>query len=271
MPELPEVETTRRGIEPFVLDKTVERVVVREPRLRWPVPDDLALSLENRRVTGLRRRSKYLLLDTARGSAIVHLGMSGSLRVVTARTAPRRHDHVDIVMRGGAAIRFHDPRRFGCLLWTADDPLAHPLLKSLGPEPFSAGFSGEYLHRRSRGRTLAVKNFIMDTRVVAGVGNIYACEALAGARIHPLRAAGRVSLARYRLLAARIRDTLNRSIRLGGTTLRDFVDPNGEPGYFEQTLLVYGRGGEPCRACGASIRHVVSGQRSSFYCGRCQR
>ncbi len=271
MPELPEVETTRRGIAPFLLGDRVERVEVREPRLRWPVPADLDQCLAGTEMLSLDRRGKYLLARNVRGTLIAHLGMSGSLRVLTRPEPPSPHDHVDILMAGGTVIRYRDPRRFGCLLWTGGDPFDHPLLRDLGPEPLSDGFDGAYLHRCSRGRRAPVKGFVMDARVVVGVGNIYASEALSMAGIHPLRAAGRVSRQRYDVLAGAIRDTLERSIRLGGTTLRDFVNPAGEPGYFEQTLRVYGRAGQPCRTCGAPLRQVVVGQRSTFYCASCQR
>lgn len=271
MPELPEVETTRRGIAPYLLGDRVERVVVRESRLRWPVPVDLDHCLAGTQVASLDRRGKYILARNDRGCLIAHLGMSGSLRVLTRPERPAAHDHVDIVMSKGAIIRYRDPRRFGCLLWTRDDPHDHPLLRGLGPEPLSDDFDGGYLHRMSRGRRAPVKGFIMDARVVVGVGNIYASEALSVAGIHPLRAAGRVSLRRFERLALAIRETLARSIRLGGTTLRDFVNPSGEPGYFEQTLRVYGRAGQPCRACKAPLRQVVVGQRSTFYCPSCQR
>ncbi|KAA3634738.1 MAG: bifunctional DNA-formamidopyrimidine glycosylase/DNA-(apurinic or apyrimidinic site) lyase [Proteobacteria bacterium] len=271
MPELPEVETTRRGIEPYLADRRIVGVVVRERRLRWPVPAGLERVLRGARVDLLERRGKYILARTSRGSLIVHLGMSGSLRVLTERAPPAPHDHIDIQLPDGVVIRYHDPRRFGCFLWTAEDPLDHPLLRNLGPEPFSDEFGGDYLYRTSRGRRASVKSFIMDARIVVGVGNIYASESLAMAGVHPLRAAGRVSRQRYATLADAIRRTLARSIELGGTTLRDFVNPGGAPGYFEQSLRVYGRAGKPCRVCASPLRQVVVGQRSTFYCPRCQR
>jgi len=270
MPELPEVETTCRGIEPFLLGHRVIRVVVRDARLRWPVPDTLNDQLSGQTIERLWRRSKYILAACAGGTLIIHLGMSGSLRVLKKAEPPGKHDHIDIETSAGAIIRYRDPRRFGCFLWTDCDPFDHPLLKSLGPEPLTPAFDGDYLYRMSRGRKAPVKSFIMDAKVVVGVGNIYASESLARSGIHPRRAAGRVGLARYRELASQIRYTLERSIRLGGTTLRDFVTPGGSPGYFEQTLVVYGREGEPCRTCGEAIRQEVIGQRSSFYCARCQ-
>ncbi len=271
MPELPEVETTRRGIEPFVINRRIERLVVRESRLRWPVPQDLPDLVSGRLVRSLDRRSKYLLAGVENGCLIVHLGMSGSLRVITSGDPPGPHDHIDIVMQSGTIIRYRDPRRFGCFVWTSGDVGQHKLLRNLGPEPLGPEFDGDYLFYLSRRRKMPVKNFIMDSRIVVGVGNIYASESLAHAGIHPTRAAGRISRIRYDLLADVIKKTLGRSIRLGGTTLRDFVNPDGDPGYFEQTLLVYGRAGKPCRRCGHEIRQVVIGQRSSFYCPHCQR
>ncbi len=271
MPELPEVEITRRGIAPHVQGRVVRAVVVRDRRLRWPVPRALVRELPGHTVRAVRRRAKYLLLDTDRGCVIIHLGMSGSLRVVPADTPPEKFDHVDIVFAGGDCLRLRDPRRFGCVLWTRHDPARHKLLAGLGPEPFSAEFSGAYLHARARGRTTAVKNFLMDAHVVVGVGNIYANEALFRARIHPRRAAGRIAPARYQALARAVVATLKQAIRAGGTTLRDFRDAQGRPGYFRLRLQVYGRAGQPCPRCRQPIRSAVIGQRSAFFCPRCQR
>jgi len=268
MPELPEVETTLRGIEPYLEGRTIQHVHVRDPRLRWPVPDAVQ-RVQGKRVKRLWRRAKYIIIETKNGNLLLHLGMSGSLRVLSEPDTPGKHDHFDIVT-ADCVIRFNDPRRFGAFLWWDKPALMHPLLASLGPEPLSADFSGEHLSRLSRGRKLAVKNFIMDGKVVVGVGNIYASEALFMAGIHPQRAAGRVSLLRYRGLASAIRDVLERAIRQGGTTLRDFADSDGSPGYFAQELLVYGRAGQECFQCGATIRQKVIGQRSSFYCVGCQ-
>jgi len=270
MPELPEVETTLRGIAPHLAGCRLESVVVRNPSLRWPIPAEVARA-EGQRVVGCRRRAKYLLIELERGGLLMHLGMSGSLRVCDPDDAPRKHDHVDLVTDCGRCIRFNDPRRFGALLWWDADPEAHTLLRDLGPEPLSDAFSGAHLYRLSRGRKGAVKNFIMDGHVVVGVGNIYASEALFMSGIHPARAAGRVSAARYDALAAAIRDVLAHAIRRGGTTLRDFVNSEGNPGYFAQELLVYEREGNPCLQCGAPVRRRVIGQRSSYYCPRCQR
>ena len=271
MPELPEVETTRRGIAPHLVGRRVVAVAVRNPRLRWPVPPQLASELSGHQVVGVDRRGKYLLLRIGLGTLIAHLGMSGSLRILPARTPAGAHDHVDLVLDDGRALRLTDPRRFGCLLWTRGDPLRHPLLAALGPEPFDAAFSGDYLFRRTRGRRLAVKALLMDGRVVAGVGNIYANESLFFAGIHPGRPAGRIGLARYDKLSAAVRDVLQEAIRAGGTTLRDFVGGDGQPGYFGQKLRVYEREGEPCGGCGDSIRRRVIGQRASYFCPRCQR
>ncbi|MBX3727365.1 MAG: bifunctional DNA-formamidopyrimidine glycosylase/DNA-(apurinic or apyrimidinic site) lyase [Xanthomonadales bacterium] len=270
MPELPEVETTRRGVEPYVTGARVARVVLRVPALRWPIPTTLVDELPGQRFQAVRRRAKYLLLDTERGSVLLHLGMSGVLRVLPTGSAPGRHDHADIELVGGRMLRLTDPRRFGCLLWQPAGAV-HPLLAGLGPEPLSDDFDGDRLWRASRGRSVAVKSFIMDQAVVVGVGNIYAAEALFRSGIHPLRAAGRVSRARYAVLAVAIREILAYAIQRGGTTLRDFLDPSGSPGYFEQELSVYGRAGEPCRRCGAALREVRLGNRASCYCPACQR
>jgi formamidopyrimidine-DNA glycosylase len=271
MPELPEVETTRRGIAPSVADRRIERVVVREPRLRWRVPRDLPTLAAGQRILGLRRRAKYLIFDLDRGAMILHLGMSGSLRVMPAETPPLTHDHVDIVLDSGFCLRFNDPRRFGCLLWTDDDPLAHPLLRSLAPEPLSDEFDGEYLARVARGRRVAIKQLIMNSQVVVGVGNIYASEALFRARIRPRRMAGRIRRDELDALAKSIKAVLSDAIRAGGTTLRDYVNPEGMPGYFRQRLYVYERGGEPCRVCKTPIKQFVQGQRSTYFCRSCQR
>ena len=269
MPELPEVETTLRGIEPYMKDRRIRSVQVRDRRLRWPVPESVQ-NAAGQTVLGMQRRAKYMLIQVGTGTLLIHLGMSGSMRVLTEPVEPGKHDHFDIVM-DDSTIRFNDPRRFGAFLWWEDPVDQHPLLANLGPEPLSADFDGEHLYRMSRQRKLAVKNFIMDGKVVVGVGNIYASEALFMAGIHPNRAAGRVSSARYNGLAEAIRDVLHRAIRQGGTTLRDFADSDGSPGYFAQELLVYGRAGQECFQCNAPVRQKVIGQRSSFYCVNCQR
>lgn len=271
MPELPEVETTRRGIAPHITGERVQQVVVRNPNLRWPVSRRLVRELPGQRVNRVSRRAKYLLLETDAGTVILHLGMSGSLRILDAATRPGKHDHVDIVFSNGRALRLTDPRRFGSLHWTRRPARQHRLLLELGPEPLGDDFSGDYLYRRSRGRKVAIKQFIMNSRVVVGIGNIYACEALYMAGIHPKRAAGRISRKKYALLAEVIREVLTDSITQGGTTLRDFVNGNGEPGYFKLQLNVYGHGGEPCISCREPIREIRQGQRSTFYCPVCQR
>ncbi len=269
MPELPEVETTRRGILDAVLHHRVLNVQVHERRLRWPVPAELA-RMQGQRVTAVTRRGKYLLLHTGAGTALVHLGMSGSLRLVSPGTPRKTHDHVELTLDSGLVLRLHDPRRFGCFLWLTTPPDEHPLLADLGPEPLEDGFDGGWLHRLSHGRSAPVKNFIMDSHVVVGVGNIYANEALFRAGIHPLRATGRISAARYDSLAQAIRDILTYAIGRGGTTLRDFVNSQGEPGYFQLELDAYGRGGEPCHHCQRPMKEVRLGGRSTVFCPQCQ-
>jgi len=270
MPELPEVETTRRGIAPHLVGHRIEALKIRQPRLRWPIPAALRRNLPGQRVEAVERRAKYLLVHTAAGSALLHLGMSGSLRVLPAATPAGKHDHVDWLLDSGQMLRYTDPRRFGSQLWQASGKI-HPLLADLGPEPLDAGFDGAYLWRKSRRRAAAVKLFLMDQHIVVGVGNIYVSEALFAAGIRPGRAAGSISLARYERLAEEIKRILACAITRGGTTLRDFLSPDGEPGYFEQELFVYGRTGQPCKVCASTIRGVVIGQRSTFYCPRCQR
>lgn len=271
MPELPEVETTRRGIAAHVTGKTVTRVIVRNPNLRWPVPGHLARELAGQRIGSVMRRAKYLLLPTGTGTLIVHLGMSGSLRIIAADTPAGSHDHVDIVFSDGTALRLTDPRRFGSLHWTRRPPERHRLLRDLGPEPLDEKFTAGYLYARSRGRRLAIKPFLMDSHIVAGIGNIYACEALYMAGIHPRCAAGRISRKKYARLVEVIREVLNDAIAEGGTTLRDFVDGHGEPGYFRRHLNVYGKDGEPCNSCRGPIREIRQGQRATFYCPECQK
>jgi formamidopyrimidine-DNA glycosylase len=270
MPELPEVETTRRGIAPALEGREITALVVRDARLRWPVPPELPAQLRGQTVRHVRRRGKYLLLETDNGSAMVHLGMSGSMRIVAADETPEKHDHFDIVTSSGDIIRYNDPRRFGSLLWAGKQPEQHPLLSALGPEPLEAGFSGDYLWASARNRKVAIKQHIMNSKVVVGVGNIYASEALFRAGIHPKRSAGRIALPRMQELATQIRNVLSEAIRQGGTTLRDYRGGDGKPGYFKQQLLVYGRDGEPCKNCGDPIKHAVQGQRATYYCSNCQ-
>jgi formamidopyrimidine-DNA glycosylase len=271
MPELPEVETTRRGIAPHLLDRRVTRMIVRQPRLRWPIPHELPSLLKGRKVCGVERRGKYLLIRFRHGHLLIHLGMSGSLRVLDATVPPHKHDHVDLCLSGGQCLRLRDPRRFGAVLWTAEPPGEHPLLSPLGPEPLDGEFDGAYLHRLGSSRRCAVKNLIMESRILVGVGNIYASESLFRAGIHPSRASNRISIQRYQRLAQAIREVLTEAIAQGGTTLRDFQQEDGRPGYFAQRLQVYGHAGEPCPRCGSAISCRVIGQRSSFYCGHCQR
>ncbi len=269
MPELPEVETTRRGIAPHIEGKTIRGVVIRQPKLRWPIPGNLARSLRGEGVIRVKRRAKYLLLETSKGHLILHLGMSGSLRILPPGTPPESHDHFDLVF-DDCCLRLRDPRRFGAVLWTGKDPAEHELIAHLGPEPLSDRFDGDYLYRLSRSRRGAVKNFVMDGKVVVGVGNIYASESLFTSGIHPNRAANRISEARYRKLADNIKSILTAAIAQGGTTLRDFQREDGKPGYFAQELKVYGRTGEPCPNCGRTISQRTIGQRSSYFCSHCQ-
>jgi formamidopyrimidine-DNA glycosylase len=269
MPELPEVETSRRGIEPHIINTRVERVIIRNRSLRWPVSETLDRKLLGETITSVTRRAKYLLINTGSGSAILHLGMSGSVFIVDRGTPAGVHDHVDIDFDSGKTMRFRDPRRFGSLHWS-ETPFRHKLLKSLGPEPLAAEFDARYLWQKSRGRRVSIKQFIMNGQVVVGVGNIYASEALYLACINPRRAAGRIALQRYELLVTAIKGVLANAIKAGGTTLRDFYGGDGEAGYFQQQLEAYGREDEPCRRCNTSITAIVQGQRSTYYCKRCQ-
>ena len=271
MPELPEVETTRRGLEPHLKGQRIRAMIVRDGRLRWPVPGELPGWVAGKRIERLIRRSKYLLIDCGEGWLILHLGMSGSLRVVPTDLLPGVHDHVDLVLESGYALRLRDPRRFGAVLFEPDDPARHKLLRGLGPEPLEREFTAQWLYERTRGRTAPIKNVLMDNHMVCGVGNIYANESLFRAGIHPARDAGRISLERYARLVKAVRVTLRAAIRAGGSSLRDFVHADGSSGYFQQHYLVYGREGEKCKRCGSSIKSVRIGQRSAFYCPRCQR
>lgn len=271
MPELPEVETTRQGIKPYVEGQTIQKVIIRDSRLRWPVPEDLAKHLEGKTISTVDRRAKYLLFDTGDGFLIIHLGMSGSLRILEQPETAKKHDHMDIALANGCCLRYHDPRRFGAVLWSEPPINEHKLLKNLGPEPLETEFTAQRLYRLSRGRTQAVKTFIMDNHVVVGVGNIYANESLFKAGIRPDRPCGKISLARYKRLEACIRETLARSIQQGGTTLRDFVGSDGKPGYFRQELLVYGKAGQSCTQCSSLIKEIRLGNRSTFFCSKCQR
>ncbi len=270
MPELPEVETTRRGISPYILHHKVRAFNIWESRLRWPVPAALAKILPGQRIDSIKRRAKYLLLGTETGTLIIHLGMSGSLRIVTAGLAPQAHDHVDMIMDNGQGLRLRDPRRFGAVLWTTQDPYQHPLLRHIGPEPMARAFSGDYLYSTYRKRRCAIKTLLMNAHVVAGVGNIYANEALYHAGIRPGRAAGRLSRQDCGALVTAIKSTLEQAIQAGGTTLKDFTNSAGQPGYFSQSLRVYGRQDQPCGRCGHPIKRKIISQRASYYCPKCQ-
>lgn len=273
MPELPEVEVTRRGVAPHLQDRTVTDVTLRHSGLRWPFPADLATCLRGQVVRDIGRRGKYLLLGFDHGSLIIHLGMSGHLRVLPSGTAARKHDHFDLVI-GEQLLRLNDPRRFGAVLWHAqqDGPVeSHVLLRSLGVEPLEAGFSGALLHRLTRNRSQSIKQVLLSGSIVVGVGNIYASESLFRAAINPKTPAGRISLGRYEKLAQAIRDILAAAIEQGGSSLRDFIAVNGQSGYFQQNYFVYDRADAPCRVCQAPVRQIVQGQRSTFYCVNCQK
>ena len=271
MPELPEVETTRRGLEPLLVGRRIRQAVVRNRAMRQPVPRGLAKSLAGATVRALGRRGKYLLFDCGAGTLILHLGMSGRLWVVRDGAAPAKHDHFDMVLDDGTIVRLRDPRRFGLLLWHAGDPLTHVLLANIGPEPLSTDFDGVALHAATRGRSVAIKHALMDSHVVAGVGNIYANEALFRAGISPRMSARRLSRERCDTLAAKIRETLELAIGAGGSSLRDYVASDGMAGNYQSQFLVYDRAGEPCHRCGTRIRGMRQGQRSTYYCPRCQR
>lgn len=271
MPELPEVETTRRDIVAAVVGRRIAVVTVYDRRLRWPVPQALSGALAGARVLALRRRSKYLLFTFDAGTMIVHFGMTGSLRHYPRAPARRLHDHVDWLLDDGSTLRYHDPRRFGAVLWTTDEPQIHPLLCDLGPEPLEAGFDGDRLWQQARNRSVPIKSLLMDNHVVVGVGNIYANEALFRAGIRPSTPARKVSRARMATLAGTVRSVLGEAIDHGGSTVRDYVNGRGEPGRFQLTHFVYGREGEACRVCGTPIRSRYIGQRNTFYCPGCQK
>lgn len=271
MPELPEVETTLRGIAPHLLRHHVVDVIIRNARLRWPIPANLPQLLRGQPIQGLQRRAKYLLIVFDHGTLILHLGMSGSLRILPADSAPQKHDHFDLLLENGQLLRLRDPRRFGAVLWHTGDITQHALLQQLGPEPLEQNFDGSYLHRATRSRSAAIKQVIMDSHLVVGVGNIYANEALFRAGIRPQQAAHKLSLARCQRLAQTIKEVLHAAIQQGGSTLRDFVHSDGSSGYFQQHYFVYGRTGEACRVCGTRIKQIRQGQRSTFYCPQCQR
>jgi formamidopyrimidine-DNA glycosylase len=286
MPELPEVEITRRGLAEHLLGASIVQVIIRNGKLRWPVPANLTDILSGQTVLSLKRRGKYLLMTCGHGTVILHLGMSGSLRILASRLlknqadetpqnlhfeSPAKHDHVDIILNNGKLIRLRDPRRFGAILWHEGDPQRHPLLASLGPEPLEEDFNSTYLYQVSRGRHVSIKQFIMDNHIVVGVGNIYANESLFRCNINPQLATGNLKPVQCEKLVAEIRNTLNAAIHKGGSSLRDFVHSDGSSGYFQQEYFVYGRAGKPCRQCGSYIIQIKQGQRSSFYCSTCQK
>lgn len=270
MPELPEVETTLRGIEPHISGQTITRLVVRNRQLRWPIPRQLEKIVAGQTLAKLYRRGKYLILRFEEGSMLLHLGMSGRLRILTEATPPQKHDHVDLHFSNGCILRFTDPRRFGALLWTEEPADEHALLAHLGPEPLTTDFNAEYLAKKARSRQIPIKSFIMDGKVVVGVGNIYATEALFAARIHPEQAAGKVPLAKLKALTTAIKTILKHAIQRGGTTLKDFTSSDGSPGYFSIKLKVYGKAGEPCPNCTTSLLGLRIAQRSTVYCAVCQ-
>ncbi len=271
MPELPEVETTRRGIAQYVEGKSIQHVIIRQASLRWPVPESLATSLTGQHINSVSRRAKYLLFASNTGTMLVHLGMSGSLRIQSSTDEIRKHDHIDFVFSDQLILRFNDQRRFGAVLWTTAPIAEHQLLKDLGPEPLTTDFSGQLLYEQAQNRKIPVKSFIMDSHVVVGVGNIYANEALFMAGIHPARAAGDISKVDYQILADCIKQILSNAIQQGGTTLRDFVNAAGKPGYFQQQLSVYGRGGLPCLSCSKPLLEIRITNRSTVFCSHCQQ
>jgi len=271
VPELPEVETTKRGIAPALLGSRVLEASVRERRLRWPIAANFEAAVRGQTVRSVERRAKYILIGFDAGTLILHLGMSGSLRLVKPGTPPRPHDHWDLRLDSGWVLRFHDPRRFGSLHWTEADPQDHPLLLKLAPEPLSATFDGDYLYRATRKRSVAIKQLLMNSQIVVGVGNIYASEALFHAGVAPRRKAGRITKIEAARLAAAVKKVLSEAIKIGGTTLRDYVDPEGSPGYFRQKLFVYERAGSACRICRSAVKQFAQGQRSTYWCSTCQR
>ena len=270
MPELPEVETTRLGLLPL-LGQTIDKVVIRNPSLRWPIPAHLAQTLVGQRFITLTRRAKYILAQCDHGTLLLHLGMSGRICLLQQDEPPGKHDHFDIHFADRHVLRLRDPRRFGAVLWAEGDAAAHALLSKLGPEPLEDVFDGTWLYKNTRTRTSPIKNVIMDSHVVVGVGNIYASESLFRARIDPQTPANKLSLARCQRLAAEIKSTLHDALRAGGSSLRDFFGTDGNPGYFQQEYFVYGRTGQACKICATPITSIRLGQRSTFFCSRCQR
>jgi len=270
MPELPEVETTKNGIQDAITGQKVQQVIIRQPKLRWLIPGDLPALLKNQKLLGIQRRAKYLLFSFANGTMLLHLGMSGKLRILKRKVEPQKHDHVDIVFSNGVTLRYNDPRRFGCVLWCSGDLCEHKLIKHLGPEPLERSFNPAYLNHACKKRKAPIKQVIMDAKVVVGVGNIYACEALLLSHIHPLTPANSLSLDNYANLCKKIKIVLRKSIKAGGTTLKDFKKADGNPGYFQQKLNVYGRDGKSCQLCQKPIHKIVQAGRSTFFCPCCQ-
>ncbi|MFZ1851944.1 MAG: bifunctional DNA-formamidopyrimidine glycosylase/DNA-(apurinic or apyrimidinic site) lyase [Nitrosomonas sp.] len=276
MPELPEVEVTRLGIAPYLEGQSIANVVIRNARLRWPIPDELPSILSHATIRNVTRRAKFLLLDCGRGTLLIHLGMSGSLRILQGRKTavvdlPQRHDHFDIVLQDHTVLRLRDPRRFGAVLWHTGDILRHPLLVNLGPEPLTESFNANYIFQKTRQCHVSIKQILMNNQVVVGVGNIYANEALFLGGINPKIAAERISLKRYEKLVEAIRRILREAIIAGGSSLRDFVNSDGDKGYFQHHYWVYARSNESCKKCGHVIKRIKQGQRSTFYCTQCQR
>ena len=271
MPELPEVETTLRGIAPFVVGNSVKQFKIRNGNLRWPVEESLPRKLKNKPVISLARRGKYLVFEFSNGHLLWHLGMSGNLRILQSSSTPQKHDHIDVTFVDGYILRYQDPRRFGAVVWTTDAVADHKLINHLGPEPLTSEFCADYLYQKSRKRSQAIKSWIMDSKVVVGVGNIYANEALFKAKIHPLMQAGKLSRTASEILVEEIKTVLSKAIQQGGTTLKDFVGGDGKPGYFAQALQVYGRGGEPCPSCSKPLTEKHIAQRSTVYCTHCQK
>lgn len=271
MPELPEVETSVRGIEPYLKGQTIKQIMVRQPKLRWAVSDELS-AMQNAKIEAVERRAKYLIIRTDKGDILVHLGMSGSLGILQENQQKEigKHDHVDLITQNGTILRYNDPRKFGCWLW-AEKAENHELLRKLGPEPLSDDFTPDYLFAKSRKKTTACKTFIMTNEVVVGVGNIYACESLFMAGIHPELAAQNLTKKQCERLVKTIKEVLTKAIIQGGTTLKDFIQPDGKPGYFAQVLQVYGRKGEACNDCGKPIETKVIGQRNTYFCPKCQK
>ena len=271
MPELPEVETTKNGITPYLFNQTIDSIDIREYQLRWPIDQNLNTYIANTVITDIKRRGKYILIELNRdGGLLIHLGMSGSVRILNDVVAPSKHDHFDLELKNGVKLRYHDPRKFGSLLFTQHDLAAHPRLLHLGVEPLSSDFTAQYCFQHSRSRTKSIKTFIMDSNIVVGVGNIYAAESLFLARIHPTRSCNRISLLRYTSLVKSIIKVLESAIKAGGTTLKDFSKIDGSPGYFTQELYVYGRENKPCFVCERPIKRIQIGQRSTYYCSNCQ-